>query len=79
MAMEAYSQLRQYRNNLNLKEYWSDAAPSASTDVGPYKVGDIVWNTVPAGGGATYIGWVCTTAGADGSTAVFKGFGLIQA
>ncbi len=53
---------------------WGTAAPSASTD-GTYKVGDIVWNTVPAGGGATYIGWVCITAGAPGS---WKGFGLIQ-
>lgn len=78
MAMESYVQHRQYRNPKSLREYWSDASPSLSTDVGPFNVGDVVWNTVPAGGGATYIGWVCTTAGADGSTAVFKGFGLIQ-
>ena len=45
----------------------------------PYNVGDRVWNTAPAGGGATYIGWVCVTAGADGSTSTWKGFGLIQA
>jgi hypothetical protein len=78
MAFEPYSQLRQYRNDLSLKEYWGTAAPSASTDIGPYNVGDIVWNTAPAGGGASYIGFVCTVAGADGATSTWKGFGLIQ-
>ena len=78
MSMEPYVQEANYRNGLGIREWWSDAAPSATTDVGPFKVGDRVWNTAPAAGGATYMGWVCTTAGADGSTAVFKGFGLIQ-
>lgn len=54
---------------------WGTAAPSASGD-GTFKVGDIVWNTVPAAGGASYVGWVCTTAGTPGT---FKGFGLIEA
>ena len=75
----AYRAERQYRNGLGLMEYWGSAAPSATTDVGPWNLGDVVWNTAPAAGGATYIGWVCTTAGANGGTAVFKGFGLIQA
>ena len=79
MAQEAYIQFRQYRNSRNLKEYWSDAAPSLVTDVGPYNLGDVVWNITPAGGGATYVGWICTSAGADGSTSTWKGFGLIQA
>ena len=75
----AYSQLRQYRNDMSIREWWGSAPPSTSADIGPYNLGDVMWNTVPAGGGATYIGWVCTTAGANGGTAVFKGFGLIQA
>jgi hypothetical protein len=78
MAMEAYAQNRQYRNPLSLKEYWSTAKPTASTDIGPFSVGDIVWNTVPAAGGATYMGWVCTTAGKDGANSTWKGFGLIE-
>lgn len=77
MAMESYRQHRQYRNPLQLVEYWGTAAPSAATDIGPYNVGDLVWNTTPTAGG--YIGWVCTTAGADGATAVFKAFGAIAA
>ena len=75
----AYLQEANYRNDVGAKEWWASAAPSASTDKGPYNVGDRVWNTAPAGGGATYIGWVCVTAGADGSTSTWKGFGLIQA
>jgi hypothetical protein len=78
MAMEPYSQFRQYRNDLNLKEYWSTAAPSASTDLGPFKVGDIFWNTSPAAGGGSYIGWVCVSGGATGATSTWKGFGLLQ-
>lgn len=50
---------------------WASAAPSS----GSWLVGEKVWNTVPAGGGATYVGWVCTTAGSPGT---WKGFGLIQ-
>jgi len=56
--------------------YEGTAAPTVATE-GPFMVGDIVWNTVPAAGGATYMGWVCTTAG-TGATATFKGFGLIE-
>jgi hypothetical protein len=78
MALEPYRQHRQYRNDLNLVEYWGTAAPSAATDTGPYKIGDIVWNTAPAAGGASYLGWICTTAGADGSTSTWKGYGLLQ-
>ncbi len=57
----------------NIRRYGT-AAPSVAGD-GTFKVGDQVINTVPAGGGATYIGWVCITAGTPGS---WKGFGLIQ-
>ena len=59
----------------NVTWMWGTAAPSLSTD-GTFKVGDIVWNTVPAGGGATYIGWVNVTGGSPGT---WKGFGLIEA
>ena len=55
MAMEPYSQHRQYSNNLQLKEYWGTAAPSATTDLGPFNVGDVMWNTAPAAGGGTRI------------------------
>jgi hypothetical protein len=34
-------------------------------------------NTNPAPGGKA--GWICTTAGTAGSTAVFKAFGAIDA
>ena len=78
MAMEAYFQLRQHRNNLNLKEYWGTAKPTASTDIGPFNVDDVMWNTAPVAGGGSYIGWVCTTAGADGATSTWKGFGLLE-
>jgi hypothetical protein len=73
MAIESFAQLRGTRNPLNLKEYWGTAAPSLATDIGPYNVGDIVWNSAPAAGAA--LGWVCTTAGATGATAVFTAFG----
>jgi hypothetical protein len=56
---------------------WGDAIPSAATEIGPFNLGDIRWNTVPATGGATYIGWVCTVAGATGASSTWKGFGLI--
>jgi hypothetical protein len=78
MAMEPYFQLRSGRNSLNLKEYWSDAKPSASTDIGPFAKGDIVYNTAPAAGGGSYLGWICTTAGLDGATSTWKGFGLLE-
>jgi hypothetical protein len=75
MAQDPYVQLRQYRNDLNLKEYWATAPPSAITDQGPYSVGDVMWNSAPAS--AAPIGWVCTVAGADGTTSTWKGFGVI--
>lgn len=55
-------------------QHWGTAAPAAASD-GSYDVGDVVWNTAPAGGGATYMGWVCVTAGSPGT---WKGFGLIE-
>jgi hypothetical protein len=58
--------------------YYGTAAPTISEVEYTFKVGDEVINSVPAGGGATFYGWVCTTAGVGG-TAVFKGYGLIQA
>ena len=51
MAMEPYRQHRQYRNDQQLTEYWGTAAPSATTDVGPFKLNDVMWNTAPAAGG----------------------------
>lgn len=42
------------------------AAPSS----GEYAKGDIIWNTAPSAGGS--MGWMCTTSGTAGSTAVFK-------
>jgi hypothetical protein len=78
MAQESFS-THWGPSTLGLRQYWATAAPSASTDIGPYSVGDVVWNTAPAAGGATYMGWVCTTAGATGATSTWKGFGLIQA
>jgi hypothetical protein len=43
------------------REVWGTAAPVNGT----WAVGDRVWNTAPAAGGAP--GWVCTTAGAPGT------------
>lgn len=60
MALEPY--VRQVADGM--KEYYGDAAPSASTD-GTFAVGDRVINTAPAAGGNP--GWVCTTAGAPGT------------
>ena len=39
--------------------------------------GSIVWNAAATPGGNA--GWICTTAGANGSTAVWKPFGTIGA
>ena len=47
---------------------------SAVPTTGTYKVGDIVYNSVPTAGG--YVGWVCVTAGTPGT---WKGFGAIEA
>lgn len=52
------------------ERYYLAAAPTSGT----YKVGDIVWNTAPTGGGN--VGWVCVQAGSPG---VWKKFGTIEA
>jgi hypothetical protein len=44
-----------------VRMFWLAAAPGAGT----WAVGDIVWNTAPAAGGAP--GWVCTGAGTPGT------------
>ena len=67
MAMESYRE--RINGGLNMR-YFSTAAPSASTDIGPYKAGDEVINTAPTAGGTHK--WICTTAGATGAVAVFK-------
>jgi hypothetical protein len=43
---------------------------------GEYLKGDIIWSSIPAAAGK--MGWVCTTGGTAGSTAVFKQFGTID-
>lgn len=48
------------------------AAPSS----GEYARGDIIWNRDPSASGKA--GWICTTGGIAGSTAVFKQFGAID-
>jgi hypothetical protein len=58
--------------------YYGSAAPTSNEDEYTFKVGDEVVNSVPAAGGATYKGWVCTTAGVGG-VSVWKGYGLIEA
>jgi len=75
MAMESF---REAFGPLNNSRYYGTAAPSASTDIGPYAVGDEVINTAPAAGGGSYRGWVCTTAGATGATSTWKGFGTLE-
>jgi hypothetical protein len=74
MAFESYKQLRQYRNDLSLTEYWGTAPPSSTTDIGPYMLGDVVWNTAPATA-PNALGWICTTPGSNGATAVFTEIG----
>ena len=78
MATESYVQLRGYRTPPSLPEYWGTAHPSATTDIGPYALGDIMWNTAPAAGGGSYIGWVCVSAGATGAASTWQGFGLLE-
>jgi len=50
-----------------------NAAPAGNT----WGKGDIVWSVAAAAAGKC--GWICTTAGTAGSTAVFKPFGAIDA
>lgn len=46
-------------------QVYGSAAPVSGT----YKVGQVVWNTVPASGGP--MGWVCTTGGSPGTWSSF--------
>ncbi|HUE00215.1 MAG TPA: hypothetical protein VMR62_11635 [Bryobacteraceae bacterium] len=73
--MSAYRQLRQYRNGNSAMEQFLPAPPSLVTDIGPYNVDDIIWKEKAVAGGV--LGWVCTTAGQNGSTAVFSPFGQL--
>lgn len=59
--------------NVAGNQSWGTAAPTTGTAL----KSDIVWNTNPAAAGN--IGWVCTTAGTNGSTSVWKTFGAIAA
>jgi hypothetical protein len=52
-------------------------AAAAAPASGEWAKGDVIMNTNPAPGGKA--GWICTTAGTAGSTAVFKAFGAIDA
>lgn len=67
MAWESYRE--RINGGLNMR-YFASAVPSAATELGPFVVGDEVVNTAPTAGGTHK--WICTTAGANGSTAVFK-------
>ncbi|OPY78627.1 MAG: Pectate lyase superfamily protein [Syntrophorhabdus sp. PtaU1.Bin153] len=49
--------------------FWGSGAPTTGT----WALGDIIYNSSPAA--ASYIGWVCVTAGAPGT---WKAFGLIS-
>ena len=50
---------------------WASSYPVSGT----YQQGDLVNNLNPSAGGASYLGWVCTTGGSPGT---WKGYGLIQ-
>lgn len=50
---------------------------SVEPSTGDWAKGDIVFNSNPSAGGT--VGWICTTTGTAGSTAVFKTFGSISA
>jgi hypothetical protein len=50
---------------------------SAVPTSGEYARGDIIWNQNASASGTA--GWICTTAGIAGSTAVFKTFATISA
>jgi len=43
----------------------SEIRRAAAPATGPWRVGDICWNSTPSAGGA--LGWVCTTAGTPGT------------
>lgn len=55
----------------------SHTAASAEPTSGTYDRGDMIYNTSPSAGAKA--GWVCTTGGTAGSTAVFKPYGAIDA
>lgn len=74
MALDSYRQ--QINAGRNMR-YFGTAPPSATTDAGPFHVGDEVINIAPASGSPHK--WVCTTAGANGSTAVFTPVGVVVA
>lgn len=50
---------------------------AASPTSGTWRRGDRIYQSSPSAGGTE--GWICTTAGVAGSTAVFKTFGSISA
>lgn len=52
---------------------WGSAAPTTGSSL----QGDIVYDSTPSAG--SFIGWVCTTSGVNGSTSVWKTFGAITA
>jgi hypothetical protein len=58
-------------------EDFENSPPSLSTDNGPYNLGDVYWNQTPGIGAP--LGWICTTPGQTGATAVFSPFAFIGA
>lgn len=69
-----FSQISQIDNSWNPRNSLYRASASAPT-TGEFRKGDIIYIPPAAG---SYVGWVCTVAGAAGSTAVFKRFGAIE-
>ena len=68
-------QIVQHNNSWTPRtQMYSGSINAPST--GSYRRGDITYIPATAAG---FIGWVCTTAGTAGSTAVFKRFGAIEA
>ena len=59
---------------VSVTDEWNTAAPSSGKY---YALGTKIWNTAVAAGGSP--GWVCTTAGLAGSTAVFKAMANVAA
>jgi hypothetical protein len=57
----------------NSYQFSNSAVPSSGT----YVRGSVIWNYLPSAGGTP--GWVCTTGGVAGSTAVFKAMANIAA
>jgi hypothetical protein len=67
MAWESYRE--RINGGLNMR-YFVTAVPSATTEEGPFSVGDEFVNVAPTAGGTHK--WICTTAGATGAAATFK-------